>query len=212
MLNTVDGSAREFPVVIKADVHGSAEAIQHSLEKLETAEVKVRVLHSGVGGINESDVTLAQASEALIIGFNVRASPQARELARQGGVEIRYNAIIYHVVDEIKAALSGMLSPDIEEVILGMAEVRQIFNIRKIGRIAGCRVAEGMVRRGARARLLRDQAVVYDGLLSSLRREKEEAREVKEGYECGIGLESYNDVQAGDVIECYERKEIARVL
>ncbi len=206
------GSAREFPVVIKADVHGSAEAIQHSLEKLETEEVKVRVLHAGVGGISESDVTLAQASEALIIGFNVRASPQARELARQGGVEIRYNTIIYHVVDEVKAALGGMLSPDIEEVFLGMAQVRQIFNIRKIGRIAGCRVSEGMIRRGSQARLLRDQAVIYDGVLASLRREKEEAREVKEGYECGIGLENYNDVQEGDVIECYERKEIARTL
>ncbi len=155
---------------------------------------------------------LAKASNALIIGFNVRANPQARELARREDVEIRYYSIIYDLIDDLKKALSGMLMPEIREQFLGTAEVREVFNISKVGKVAGCRVTEGVVRRGAKVRLLRDSVVVHEGAIASLRRFKEEAREVKEGYECGIALENYQDVQVGDVIECFEMEEVARSL
>jgi len=207
-----EGEARQLPVVIKSDVHGSLEAISTSLEKLGTEEVKVRVLHSGVGGINESDVTLARASDAIIIGFNVRANPQAREMARRDNVDIRYYSIIYNVIDDMKAALSGLLSPTEREKILGYAEIRQIFTVTKAGKVAGCMVTEGMVRRGARVRLLRDDVVIHDGTLKTLRRFKDEVREVKEGYECGMAFENYSDIQEGDRIECYEIEEVAREL
>jgi len=207
-----EGEARQLPVVIKSDVHGSLEAISTSLEKLGTEEVKVRVLHSGVGGINESDVTLARASDAIIIGFNVRANPQAREMARRDNVDIRYYSIIYNVIDDMKAALSGLLSPTEREKILGYAEIRQIFTVTKAGKVAGCMVTEGMVRRGARVRLLRDDVVIHDGSLKTLRRFKDEVREVKEGYECGMAFENYSDIQEGDRIECYEIEEVAREL
>jgi len=207
-----EGEARQLPVVIKSDVHGSLEAISTSLEKLGTEEVKVRVLHSGVGGINESDVTLARASDAIIIGFNVRANPQARDLARRDNVDIRYYSIIYNVIDDVKAALSGLLSPTEREKILGYAEIRQIFTVSKAGKVAGCMVTEGMVRRGARVRLLRDDVVIHDGTLKTLRRFKDEVREVKEGYECGMAFENYGDIQEGDRIECYEIEEVAREL
>jgi translation initiation factor IF-2 len=204
------GEAKELPIVVKGDVQGSVEAILGSLAKLETEEVKVHVLHSGVGGINESDVTLAAASDATVLGFNVRANAQARELARRDGVEIRYYSIIYNIINDIKATLSGMLAPTIREKTLGTAEIRQVFAVSKVGKIGGCKVTEGLVRRGAKVRLLRDSVVIYEGTIGSLKRFKEEVKEVKEGYECGIGLENYHDIQDGDVIECFEVEEVAR--
>jgi translation initiation factor IF-2 len=204
------GEAEELPLVVKADVQGSVEAILGSLHKLETEEVKARVLHSGVGGVNESDVTLAAASDAMILGFNVRANALARELARRDGVEIRYYSVIYDVINDIKAALSGMLAPSIKETALGAADIREVFTITKVGKVAGCRITEGLVRRGAKARLLRDSVVIYEGTIATLRRFKEETKEVKEGYECGITLENYQDIQVGDVIECFEVEEVAR--
>jgi len=206
------GEAKELPVVIKADVQGSVEAIVGALEKLGTEEVSVRVMHAGAGGINESDVTLAHASEALIIGFNVRANAHARELARQEGVDIRYYPVIYDVVDEMKAVLSGMLEPTIKERFLGNAQIREVFSVSKVGKVAGCRVTEGVVRRGAKVRLLRDDVVVHEGGLATLKRFKDEVREVKEGFECGMSLENYQDIQIGDVIEAFELEEVARTL
>ena len=207
-----EGETQHLPVLIKSDVQGSVEAIVGALEKLGNEEVAVQVLHSGVGGINESDITLARASGAMVIGFNVRANPQARDLARADGVEIRYYSIIYNVVDEIKAALSGMLAPSRVEKFLGYAEIREIFNITKVGKVAGCMVTEGMVKRGAKVRLLRDDVVIHDGTLKTLRRFKEEVKEVKDGYECGMAFENYQDIQVGDKIECYEVEEVAREL
>jgi len=204
------GEAKELPVVVKADVQGSLEAIVSSLEKLETEEVKTRVLHGGVGGINESDITLAASSKAIVLGFNVRANAQARDLARRDGVDIRYYSVIYDIINDIKAALSGMLAPTVKERTLGSAEVREVFAVTKVGKIAGCMVTEGVVRRGAKLRLLRDSVVVFQGTIGTLRRFKDEVREVKEGFECGIGIENYQDIQTGDVIECYELEEIAR--
>ena len=207
-----EGETQRLPVVIKSDVQGSVEAIVGALEKLGTDEVAVQVLHTGVGGINESDITLARASGAMVIGFNVRANPQAREMARRDDVEIRYYSIIYNVVDEMKAALSGMLAPSREEKFLGYAEIREVFNITKVGKVAGCMITEGLVKRGAKVRLLRDDVVIHDGTLKTLRRFKEEVREVKDGYECGMAFENYQDIQVGDKIECYEVEEKARQL
>jgi len=206
------GEARLMPVVIKSDVHGSLEAIVNSLEKMGTDEVKVQILHAGVGGINESDVTLARAANAMIIGFNVRANPQAREMARRDNINIHYYSIIYNVVDDVKAALSGMLAPTRRENFLGYAEIREVFSTSKTGKVAGCMVTEGMVKRGAKVRLLRDDVVIHDGTLKTLRRFKDEVREVKEGYECGMAFENYSDIQIGDRIECYEVEEVARAL
>ncbi len=206
------GEAKELPIVIKGDVQGSVEAIATALERLATEEVKVRVLHTGVGGINESDVTLANASDGFIIGFNVRANPQARALARRDGVDIRYYSVIYNVIDDAKGLLSGMLAPTQREVFLGNAEIREVFSISKTGKVAGCYITEGMVKRGAKVRLLRDDVVIHEGALKTLRRFKEDVREVKEGYECGMAFESYSDIQVGDVIECFELEEVARAL
>jgi translation initiation factor IF-2 len=206
------GEGRELPVLIKADVHGSAEAIVGALEKLGNDQVKVVVLHSGVGGISETDVGLARASNALIIGFNVRANPQARELAKRDGVEIRYYSIIYELADDIRLLLSGMLAPVLREKILGYAEVREVFTISKVGKVAGCRVIEGVVRRGGKVRLLRDNVVIHQGELAQLKHFKEDVREVREGFECGIALANYQDIQIGDRIECFEMEEIARQL
>jgi translation initiation factor IF-2 len=206
------GEVRELPLVIKSDVHGSMEAIVAGLEKMSTDEVAVRILHAGVGAITESDVTLAVASKGFIIGFNVRANAQARELARREGVEIRYHSIIYELLDEVKAGLSGLLTPGAKETTLGYAEVREVFQITKVGRIAGCRVTEGVIRRNARARVLRDDVVVHVGQLGSLKRFKDDVREVREGFECGIGIDGFGDVQQGDVIEAYEVEEVARQL
>ena len=206
------GTAKELPVVVKSDVQGSLEAIVGSLEKLSTDEVAVRVLHSAVGGINESDVILAKATGALIIGFNVRANPQARELAQRDGVEIRYYGIIYDLIDDVRSALSGMLSPTLREQFLGNAAIREVFNITRVGKVAGCMVTEGVVRRGAKVRLLRDNVVIHDGALKTLKRFKDEVREVREGYECGMAFENYENIQIGDVIECFEVEEVARAL
>ncbi len=203
---------KEFAIVIKADVQGSVEAIRAAAEKLSNEEVAVRILHAGVGGINESDITLAKASNAIVLGFNVRANPQARAMADQDHVEVRYYAVIYDVLDDIKAVLSGMLSPIKREHFLGNAEILQVFNISKLGRVAGCRVSEGLVRRGARVRLLRDNVVIHEGTLSTLRRFKDEVREVRDGLECGMGFEHYQDLKEHDVIECFEVEEVARTL
>ncbi len=206
------GNAKELPVVVKSDVQGSLEAIIGSLDKISTNEVSIRVLHSAVGGITESDVILAKASEAVIIGFNVRANPQARDLARRDGVEIRYYSIIYNLIDDMRGALSGLLAPTLRERLLGNASIREVFNITRVGKVAGCLVTEGTVRRGAKVRLLRDNVVIHEGSLKTLKRFKDEVREVREGYECGMAFENYHDVQTGDVIECFEIEEVARTL
>ncbi|HEV2189485.1 MAG TPA: translation initiation factor IF-2 [Stellaceae bacterium] len=206
------GTAKELPIVIKGDVQGSVEAITGSLEKLSTDEVAMRVLHSGVGGINESDVILAKATGAVIVGFNVRANPAARDLARRDGVEIRYYAIIYDVIDDMKAALSGMLSPTLRERFLGNAAIREVFNITRVGKVAGCMVTDGVVRRGAKVRLLRDNVVIHEGSLKTLKRFKDEVREVRDGYECGMAFENYENIQVGDTIECFDVEEVARAL
>ena len=206
------GEAKEVPVVIKADVQGSVEAIVGSLKQLGTDEVKTRILHAAVGGINESDITLARASGGMIIGFNVRANPQAREMARRDHVDIRYYSIIYNVVDDIKAAMSGMLAPTLREKFLGNAEIREVFTVTKTGKVAGCMVTEGMVKRGGKVRLLRDNVVIHEGTLKTLRRFKDEVREVKEGFECGMAFENYDNINKGDIIECFEMEEVAREL
>lgn len=206
------GEAKELPIVIKTDVQGSLEAIQAAVNKLGTDEVVVRFLHGAIGGINESDVSLAGASKGAIIGFNVRASKQARELAEREGVDIRYYSIIYNLIDDLKALLSGMLAPSIRENFLGYAEIREVFNITKVGKVAGCMVTEGLVKRGAKVRLLRDNVVIHEGALSTLKRFKDEAREVKQGMDCGMSFENYNDIQVGDMIECFELESVAREL
>jgi len=206
------GATKELAVVVKSDVQGSLEAITASLEKLGTSEVTVRVLHAAVGGINESDVILAKASHAVIVGFNVRANPQARDMARRDNVEIRYYSIIYEVIDDMKAALTGLLSPTKRERFLGNAEIRDVFNISKVGKVAGCMVTEGLVKRGAKVRLLRDNVVIHEGSLKTLKRFKDEVREVREGFECGMAFENYDNIEKGDVIECFEVEEVARAL
>ncbi len=206
------GATSELPLVVKSDVHGSLEAITAGLERLNTDEVSVRILHGGVGAITESDVTLATASRAIVVGFNVRANVQARDMAKRESIDIRYYSIIYELLDEMKGLLSGMLAPESRETVLGHAEIREVFNITKIGKIAGCRVVDGLIKRGGRARLLRDNVVVYDGALGSLKRFKDDVREVREGFECGMSIEGYNDIRQSDVIEVYEVEEVARTL
>ena len=207
-----EGQAQTLALIIKADVQGSQEALSQSLVKLSTDEVKVQIVHAAVGGISESDVNLAIASKAIIIGFNTRADAGARKLAENNGVDIRYYNIIYDAVDEVKAAMAGMLAPEQREEIIGNAEIRQVFRISKIGAIAGCMVTSGVVRRNARFRLLRDHVVVYTGEIDSLKRMKDDVREVKEGFECGIKLKNYNDIAEGDQLEFFEIKEVARTL
>ncbi|MEL0290010.1 MAG: translation initiation factor IF-2 [Candidatus Puniceispirillaceae bacterium] len=206
------GEAAELPVVIKTDVHGSLEAIRVALEKLGTDQVQVKILSSGVGALSESDISLATASNAIVIGFNVRAIPQARDLAKRDGVEIRYHSIIYELIDEVKAAMGGLLSPDTQEDFIGYAEIRQVFGVSKIGKVAGCMVTEGVIKRGCKVRLLRDNVVIHEGSLKTLKRFKDEVREVREGFECGMGFENYSDLQEGDMIECFEIREVARTL
>jgi translation initiation factor IF-2 len=210
--DAASGGKKELPVLVKSDVQGSLEAITASLEKLGTDEVAARILHAAVGGINESDVILAKASNAAIIGFNVRANPQARDLARRDGVEIRYYSIIYNVIDDMKLAMGGLLSPTTRERFLGNAAIREVFNITKAGKVAGCMVTEGVVRRGAKVRLLRDNIVIHEGTLKTLKRFKDEVREVREGFECGMAFENYENIQVGDVIECFDTEEVARAL
>jgi translation initiation factor IF-2 len=206
------GETQELPVIIRGDVQGSIEAIVGSLEKLSTDEVKVRVMHSAVGGITESDIILAKSAGGLVIGFNVRANPQARELAQQDHVDIRYYSIIYNVIDDMKQLMEGLLAPEIRERQIGYAEVREVFSVSRAGKAAGCMVTEGMFKRGNKVRLLRDDVVIFEGSLKSLRRFKDDVREVQQGYECGIAFENYDDIKTGDVIECFESEEIARSL
>ncbi|MDR1693802.1 MAG: translation initiation factor IF-2 [Lactobacillaceae bacterium] len=206
------GESKTLPVIIKADVQGSIEAIEGTINKLSNDEVSVHVLHSAVGPVTESDITLAKASHAFIIGFNVRANPQARDMAKRDGVDIRYYSIIYDVADDVKKGLEGMLSPELREKIIGYAEVRKVFNITGVGKVAGCMVTEGIVKRGAKVRLLRDNVVIHDGALSQLKRAKDDVKEVKAGYECGMSFEKYEDIKEGDYIECYEVEELERVL
>ena len=207
-----ESETSELPVVIKADTQGSVEAILGSLEKLSTDEVSVNILHGGTGAITETDISLGQSSGGVVFGFNVRATKQAIEFAQRSDVEIRYYAVIYELIDDIKAALSGLLAPAIQETAVGAAEIREIFSVSKIGKVAGCIVTEGLVRGGANARLIRDSVVVYEGKISTLRRFKDEVREVNAGTECGLSLENYQDFKTGDKIEVFEVEEIARTL
>ncbi len=204
--------AKEFPLIIKGDVQGSVEAITSALEKLGTDEVEARVVHAGVGGVTESDITLAKASDAAIVGFNVRANSQARQSARQEGIEVRYYNVIYDLVDDIKAAMSGLLEPTLRETFLGNAEILEVFNITKVGKVAGCQVTEGKVERGAGVRLIRDNVVVHEGKLSTLKRFKDEVKEVQVGQECGMSFENYQDIRKGDIIECYRVEKVERSL
>jgi translation initiation factor IF-2 len=203
---------KEFPLIVKADVQGSLEAILGSLEKLGTEEVAARILHAGVGGISESDVTLAEGFNAAIIGFSVRANKEAAAAAKRNGIEIRYYNIIYDLVDDIKKAMSGLLAPTLRETMLGNAQILEIFNISKVGKVAGCRVTDGTVERGANVRLIRDNVVVHEGKLSTLKRFKDEVKEVQAGQECGMAFENYGDMRVGDVIECYRVETIQRSL
>jgi translation initiation factor IF-2 len=213
MAKLQDKKISELPVIIKADVQGSAEAIVSSLDKLGTDEVRARIILSGAGAISESDVMLAKGAGSPILGFNVRASKQARELAEREGVEIRYYAIIYDLIDDIKGVLSGMLAPEQRETFLGNARVLQVFDITKTGKVAGCRVTEGVVRRGARVRIIRDDIVVLElGVLQTLKRFKEEVAEVGNGVECGMAFQGFQDIKEGDVIECFTLEEVARSL
>lgn len=206
------GEAEQLPIVVKTDVQGSLEALVSALEGLATDEVKVRVLHGAVGGITESDVTLAASTGGVILGFNVRANPQARDLAKRDGVDIRYYSIIYDAIDDMKSVLSGMLSPEEREEFLGYAEIREVFNITKAGKIAGCMITDGEVRRGAKVRLLRDDTVIYEGALKQLKRFKDDVKEVKNGYECGMAFENFEGMQVGDIVECFDIQSIKRNL
>jgi translation initiation factor IF-2 len=207
-----EAGRKEFSLLVKGDVQGSVEAIAGALKKLGTDEVEARIVHAGVGGITESDIALANASKAVVVGFNVRANVQAKSLADQSGVEIRYYNIIYDLVDDVKAAMSGLLSPTLREIFLGNAQILEVFNISKIGKVAGCRVTEGKVERGAKVRLIRDNVVIHEGTLSTLKRFKDEVKEVPAGQECGMAFANYQDLRAGDVIECFNVETIKRSL
>jgi len=207
-----DTNSKLISILVKSDVHGSSEAISDAISKLKNDEVNVKIISSGVGGITESDVVLAAASNAMIIGFNVRADSSARSVIKDSGVDVRYYSIIYEAIDDVKAAINGMLAPEIRENIIGLAEVKEVFNSPKLGNIAGSIVIEGYVKRTNPIRVLRDNIVIYEGELESLRRFKDDAKEVQSGTECGIGVKNYNDVKIGDQIECYERIEIARTI
>jgi translation initiation factor IF-2 len=207
-----EGAAKSLAIIIKADVQGSYEGLSHALGKLSTDEVKVNVVHTGVGAITESDVNLALASKAIIIGFNTRADAAARKLLETSGVQVRYYNVIYEAVDDVKAALGGMLAPEIKENILGLVDIRNVFKISKVGAVAGCFVLEGLVRRGARIRLLRDNVVIFTGELDSLKRFKDDVREVKAGFECGLSLKNFDDIKVGDQLEVFETVEVARTL
>jgi translation initiation factor IF-2 len=206
------GEVQTLSIIIKADVQGSYEALAGSLQKLSTDEVRVSILHSGVGGISESDINLAIASKAIVIGFNTRSDAAARKLAENEGVDIRYYSIIYDAVDEVKAALSGMLAPEKKEQILGTVEIRQVIPVSKVGNIAGCMVTDGVIKRTASIRLIRNHVVVHTGELDSLKRFKDDVKEVKQGYECGLMLKNFNDIQEGDQLEAFEIVEVARSL
>jgi translation initiation factor IF-2 len=212
MASMEKGQSQELNLILKGDVSGSVEALEDSLAKIDVGdEVNLRVIDRGVGAITETNVDLAAASDAIIIGFNVRPQGKATEMADKEGVEIRYYSVIYQAIEEIEAALKGMLKPEFEEVSLGQAEIREIFRSSKIGNIAGCMVTSGVIRRNAKARLIRDGNVAADNLdLSSLRREKDDVTEVREGFECGLTLRGFNDIKQGDIVECFEMREIPR--
>jgi translation initiation factor IF-2 len=214
MMQTLKDAAgkKDFTLLIKGDVQGSVEAIQGALKKLGTDEVEARVVHSGVGGITESDIALAGASKAVVVGFNVRANTQAKQAADAQGIEIRYYSIIYDLVDDVKAAMSGLLAPTLRENFLGYATIKQVFNISKIGKVAGCQVTDGKVERGAKVRLLRDKVVIHEGTLSMLKRFKDDVREVPAGQECGMAFANYQDIREGDEIECFQVETIKRSL
>ena len=213
MMSQINQSGRkEFPILVKADVQGSAEAIVQALEKLGNDEIRARVVHYAVGGIAESDVALAAASGAVVLGFNVRANSQARDAAQQQGIEIRYYNIIYDLVDDIKAAMAGKLSPEMRETFMGNAKILEVFNITKVGKVAGCQVTEGSVQRGNKVRLIRDNVVIHEGTLSTLKRFKDEVKEVQVGQECGMAFEKYEDIRVGDIIECFRVEKVARTL
>ena len=212
MMSAIKEGASEFPILVKADVQGSAEAIVQALEKIGNTEIKARVIHYAVGGINESDIGLAEASKAVVLGFNVRASAQARDAAERAGIEIRYYNIIYDLVDDIKQAMAGKLAPELRETFLGNAKILEVFNITKVGKVAGCQITEGTVQRGAKVRLIRDNVVIHEGTLSTLKRFKDEVKEVPVGQECGMAFENYQDMRAGDVIECFRVEKVQRTL
>jgi translation initiation factor IF-2 len=207
-----EGEIKELRVVLRADVQGTLEAFGSAIEKLSTDEVKVKIIHSGTGAIIESDILLADASQALIFGFNVRPTPKAKELARSESVDIRFYDVIYHALDDIKLAMTGLLEPTFEEEMIGTVEVRETFHHPKAGTIAGCYVTDGNVTRKAEVRLVRDGVVVYTGKIDSLRRFKDDVKEVQAGFECGISVENFNDIKVGDVIEAFLMKEVAGVL
>jgi len=206
------GDMKELNIILKADVQGSAEALSDSLVKQSTAEVKLNIIHSATGAITESDVMLAAASGAIIIGFNVRGNPRVVELADRENVDIRYYDVIYNAINDVRLAMAGLLAPVLEEHIIGRAEVKEIFRVPKLGAVAGCQVIDGHVDRNAHVRLLRDDVVIFDGKLASLRRFKEDVKEVQSGYECGIGLENFSDIKPADIFEVYEVKEVAAEL
>ncbi|MCB0385250.1 MAG: translation initiation factor IF-2, partial [Bdellovibrionales bacterium] len=206
------GGVKELSVVIKGDVAGSLEAIKGMFDKLATDEVKIKMIHSAVGGISESDVLLASTAQGLVLGFNVRPDGSAQKMAKEKGVEIKCYTIIYELIDDMKKALSGLLDPELIEKSLGRAEVRDTFSVPKIGMIAGCSVVDGKIHRNSQLRLVRDGRIIFEGKVSSLKRFKDDVKEVATGFECGIGIENYNDVKVGDVIEAYEMESIAREL
>jgi translation initiation factor IF-2 len=207
-----EGNVQELPIVLKADVKGSIEVLQNSINEISTKEVKIRILHSGVGGISQSDVLLADASDAIIIGFHVVPEDAARQLAEEKGVDIRLYEVIYEVINDLKKALSGMLAPEKKEVVMGHAQIRNVFKVSKVGNVAGCFVVDGKIVRSAAVRLVRESVVIYTGKMASLRRFKEDVREVRDGFECGIKIEGYDDIKAGDVIEAFEVQEVARTV
>jgi translation initiation factor IF-2 len=207
-----EGEVQILNLIIKSDVQGSYEALATSLQKLSTAEVKVNIIHTGVGAISESDVNLSAASGAVLIGFNVRADTGSRKLIESLGVDVRYYNIIYEAVDEVKAALGGMLKPEQKESMIGTVEIREVFRISKVGSIAGCYVQDGMIKRNSRVRVLRNNVIIHTGELDSLKRFKDDVKEVKNNFECGLSLKNYNDIEVGDILEVYEMVEVARTL
>jgi len=207
-----EGEVKTLALIIKSDVQGSYEALATSLQKLSTDEVKVNIIHTGVGAVTESDVNLSVASKAVLIGFNVRADAGARKLIESSGVDVRYYNIIYEAVDEIKAALGGMLAPEKKESAIGLVEVREVYRISKVGAVAGCYVQDGVIKRNSKIRILRDDVIIFTGELDSLKRFKDDVKEVKSNFECGLSLKNYNDIEVGDLLEVYEVVEIARTL
>jgi translation initiation factor IF-2 len=210
--NMGEGEVKSLPLIIKSDVQGSYEALATSLQKLSTEEVKVNIIHTGVGAVTESDVNLSVASKAVLIGFNVRADAGARKLIESSGVDVRYYNIIYEAVDEIKAALGGMLAPEKKESAIGLVEVREVYRISKVGAVAGCYVQDGVIKRNSKIRVLRGDVIIHTGELDSLKRFKDDVKEVKSNFECGLSLKNYNDIEVGDLLEVYEVVEVARTL